>query len=158
MAVILSALTMQAQRTISGTVLEEDTQESVIQATVSLLKSDSTRVANAVTNMNGQFNLTAPSDGKYIVRVTYVGYKTLYKNVTMAGKPVNLGKMSLNVDAVMLKGATVTSHLAKVQSKGDTLIFNADAYHTPEGSVVEELVKRMPGVHLRHPRLLRRFP
>ena len=148
MAVVLSALTMQAQRTITGTVLEEDTQESVIQATVSLLKSDSTRVANAVTNMNGQFTMTAPSDGKYIVRVTYVGYKTLYKNVTMAGKPVNLGKMSLNVDAVMLKGATVTSHLAKVQSKGDTLIFNADAYHTPEGSVVEELVKRMPGVDL----------
>ena len=131
MAVVFSALSMQAQRTITGTVVEDDTQESVIQATVSLLKSDSTRVSNAVTNMNGVFTMTAPSDGKYIVRVTYVGYKTLYKNVTMAGKPVNMGKMSLAVDAVMLKGATVTAHLAKVQSKGDTLI-----------------LKRMPGVDL----------
>ena len=148
MAVVFSALSLQAQRTITGTVVEGDTQESVIQATVSLLKADSTKAANAVTNMNGQFTLTAPADGKYIVRVTYVGYKTLNKNVTVAGKPVNLGKMTINVDAVMLKGATVTSHLAKVQSKGDTLIFNADAYRTPEGSVVEELVKRMPGAEL----------
>ena len=148
MAVVFLALSLQAQRTITGTVVEGDTQESVIQATVSLLKADSTKAANAVTNMNGQFTLTAPADGKYIVRVTYVGYKTLNKNVTVAGKPVNLGKMTINVDAVMLKGATVTSHLAKVQSKGDTLIFNADAYRTPEGSVVEELVKRMPGAEL----------
>ena len=148
MAVVFLALSLQAQRTITGTVVEGDTQESVIQATVSLLKADSTKAANAVTNMNGQFTLTAPADGKYIVRVTYVGYKTLNKNVTVAGKPVNLGKLTINVDAVMLKGATVTSHLAKVQSKGDTLIFNADAYRTPEGSVVEELVKRMPGAEL----------
>ena len=148
MAVVFSALSLQAQRTITGTVVEGDTQESVIQATVSLLKADSTKVTNAVTNMNGQFSLTAPADGKYIVRVTYVGYKSLAKNVTMAGKPVNMGKLTINPDAVMLKGATVTSHLAKVQSKGDTLIFNADAYRTPEGSVVEELVKRMPGAEL----------
>ena len=148
MAVVFSALSMQAQRTISGTVVEGDTQESVIQATVTLLKSDSSTVRNAVTNMNGQFPLTAPSDGKYIVRVTYVGYKPLYKNITMAGKAINMGKLTINPDAVMLKGATITSHLAKVQSKGDTLIFNADAYRTPEGSVVEELVKRMPGAEL----------
>jgi len=132
MAVVFSALSMQAQRTISGTVVEGDTQESVIQATVTLLKSDSSTVRNAVTNMNGQFSLTAPSDGKYIVRVTYVGYKPLYKNITMAGKAINMGKLTINPDAVMLKGATITSHLAKVQSKGDTLIFNADAYRTPE--------------------------
>ena len=148
MAVVFSALSLQAQRTITGIVVEGDTQESVIQATVSLLKTDSTKVANAVTNMNGQFSITAPADGKYIVRVSYIGYKTLNKSVTVAGKPVNLGKMTINVDAVMLKGATVTSRLAKVQSKGDTLIFNADAYRTPEGSVVEELVKRMPGAEL----------
>ena len=66
MAVVFSALSLQAQRTITGTVVEGDTQESVIQATVSLLKADSTKVTNAVTNMNGQFSLTAPADGKYI--------------------------------------------------------------------------------------------
>ena len=138
-----------AQRTISGKVIEKDTQEAVIQATVALLKTDSSLVANAVTNMSGQFKMTAPADANYIVRVTYVGFKTFYKAITVSGgKAVNLGTISITPDAIMLKGTTVTAHLAKVQSKGDTLIYNADAYRTPEGSVVEELVKRLPGAEV----------
>ncbi len=147
MAVTLSALSMQAQRTITGKVVDE-TKEGVIQATVSLLKTDSTSVSHAVTNMNGQFSLKAPADGKYLVRVTYVGYKTQYKSVTMADKPVDLGTMAITVDAVMLKGATVVKNQARVYSKGDTVIYNAGAYRTPEGSVVEELVKRLPGAQV----------
>ena len=147
MAVALSALSMQAQRTITGKVVDE-TNEGVIQATVSLLKTDSTSVSHAVTNMNGQFSLKAPADGKYLVRVTYVGYKTQYKSITIADKPVDVGTMSIAVDAVMLKGATVVKNQARVYSKGDTVIYNAGAYRTPEGSVVEELVKRLPGAQV----------
>ena len=147
MTVTLSALSMQAQRTITGKVVDE-TNEGVIQATVSLLKTDSTSVSHAVTNMNGQFSLKAPADGKYLVRVTYVGYKTQYKSITIADKPVDVGTMSIAVDAVMLKGATVVKNQARVYSKGDTVIYNAGAYRTPEGSVVEELVKRLPGAQV----------
>ena len=147
MAVTISALTMQAQRNITGKVVDE-TNEGVIQATVSLLKTDSSSVSHSVTNMNGQFTLKAPADGKYLVRVTYVGYKTLYKSVTMSEKPIDLGTISISVDAVMLKGAEVVKNMARVYSKGDTVIYNAGAYRTPEGSVVEELVKRLPGAQV----------
>ena len=117
-----------AQRTISGKVIEQDSQEAVIQATVALLKTDSSLVANAVTNMNGQFQLTAPRDANYILRITYVGFKTYTKAITVAnGKGVSMGTITMAPDAIMLKGTTVTAHVAKVQSKGDTLIYNADA-------------------------------
>ena len=146
---LTTTTTALAQRTISGTVVEQDTKESVIQATVALLKNDSSLVANAVTNANGQFRMTAPSDANYIVRITYVGFKTFTKRISVTGgKPVSLGTISIAPDAIMLKGTTVTAHVAKVQSKGDTLIYNADAYRTPEGSVVEELVKRLPGAEV----------
>ena len=149
LAVALTVLTTAtAQRTISGTVTEKETGEAVIQATVTLLKTDSSMVANAVTNMNGQFSLTAPRDASYILRITYVGFKTHTQPIKMEGKPLRLGTITMATDAIMLKGTTVTAHLAKVQSKGDTLIYNADAYRTPEGSVVEELVKRMPGAEV----------
>lgn len=146
-AVMATALSIQAQRTITGQVLDEN-NETVIQATVTLLKTDSTSLANVVTNTNGQFTMNAPSDGKFLLRVTYVGYKPLYKNVTMSGSPVNLGKMTLEVNAVLLKGAEVVKNMARVYSKGDTVIYNAGAYKTPEGSVVEELVKRLPGAQV----------
>ena len=141
--------TALAQRTVKGTVVEQDSREAVIQATVSLLKADSTVVSNTLTNMSGSFSLTAPKDANYIVRITYVGFKTYTKRVTIAdGKGVSMGTITMAPDAIMLKGVTATAHVAKVQSKGDTLIYNADAYRTPEGSVVEELVKRLPGAEV----------
>ena len=95
--------TALAQRTVSGKVIEQDTKEAVIQATVALLKSDSSLVTNAVTNMDGQFRLTAPRDANYIVRVTYVGFKTYTKRVNIAdGKNVNLGTITIAPDAIML--------------------------------------------------------
>ena len=81
--VTTSTLTL-AQRTVSGTVIEQDSREAVIQATVALLKSDSSLVTNAVTTMDGQFKMTAPKDGSYIVRVTYVGFKTYTKRISVA--------------------------------------------------------------------------
>ena len=67
MAVMLTAaLSMQAQRTVSGTVVDSDEKEAVIQATVALLKKDSTLAANAVTSATGQFSMTAPADGAYL--------------------------------------------------------------------------------------------
>ena len=137
-----------AQRTVTGKVVEQDTKDAVIQATASLLSGEKV-VSNAVTNVDGNFSVKAPSDGTYTLRITYVGFKTTTKKITIAnGQPVSAGTISLAPDAIMLQGATVTAHLAKVQSKGDTLIFNADAYRVPEGSVVEELVKRMPGAEV----------
>ena len=137
-----------AQRTVTGKVVEQDTKDAVIQATASLLSGEKV-VSNAVTNADGNFSVKAPSDGTFTLRITYVGFKTYTKKITVAdGKSVSAGTISLAPDAIMLQGATVTAHLAKVQSKGDTLIFNADAYRVPEGSVVEELVKRMPGADI----------
>lgn len=148
MIVCVTTIAGFAQRTVTGKVVEQDTKDAVIQATASLLSGEKV-VSNAVTNAEGNFSVKAPSDGTFTLRITYVGFKTYTKKITVAdGKSVSTGTISLAPDAIMLQGATVTAHLAKVQSKGDTLIFNADAYRVPEGSVVEELVKRMPGAEI----------
>ena len=128
--------------------MDDELKEPVIQATVALLGKDSALVANAVSNMNGQFSLTAPKDGNYTVKVTYVGYKTYTRAITVSGKPIQLGTITIKPDAIMLKGATVTGQAAKVTVKEDTFVYNASAYRTPEGSVVEELVKRLPGAEV----------
>ena len=145
--VSISTMTVFAQGTVSGTVIESDTKDAVIQATATVLSGEKI-VANAVTNTTGAFSIKVPRDGKFTLRITFVGYKTYTKEVTIEGKNVAAGTIQLEPDAIMLKGVTATAHLAKVQSKGDTLIFNADAYRVPEGSVVEELVKRMPGADI----------
>ena len=145
----LAAVTALAQRSVTGTVYESDSQEPVPQTTVRLLKTDSTLVTGALTGFDGKFSVKAPSNGKYIVQVTCVGFKPYTKNVTVSGdKDVPLGTIALKPDAIMLKGATVTGQAAKVTLKADTFVYNASAYRTPEGSVVEELVKRLPGAQV----------
>src|SRR5574344_3085050 len=144
--VAISATTHAQKREITGKIIESDTKSAVAQTTVQLLRSDSTFVGGTVTTNVGTFKMEAPKNGKYIVKVSYIGYKTVYKAVNITSTDgIALGTIALSPDAIMLKGATVTAHLAKVQVKEDTFIYNADAYRVPEGSVLEELVKKLPG-------------
>jgi len=135
-----------AQRTVRGTVVEQDTQEAVIQATAALLSGEKV-VANAVTNTEGGFSIKAP-EGSYTLQVTYVGFKTYTKKITLKDKDYNAGTIKLEPDAIMLKGATVTARAQKVTLKADTFVYNANAFRTPEGSVAEELVRRLPGAEV----------
>ncbi len=144
-----SSFAAMAQRAVTGTVVESDTKEPLSLTTVQLLRKDSTLAVGGLTADNGSFKLTAPADGQYILKVTSVGFKTVTRNVTIAnGKNAGLGTLAMSVDAIMLKGAVATGHAAKVTTKEDTFIYNAAAYRTPEGSVVEELVKRLPGAQM----------
>ena len=143
------AAVVSAQRTVTGKVVEKDTQEAVIQATVSLCGSDDKVVANGVTSATGAFSVKAPKNGTYTMKVTYVGFKTYTKKITIEKEQnVSLGTIQLAPDAIMLKGATVTAHASKVVLKKDTFVYNADAFRTPEGSVVEELVRKLPGAQV----------
>ncbi len=143
--------TAEAQdRNISGTLLDKESREPVMAATIQLLRStDSTYVAGVTTDDNGLFKVKAPENGKYIIRISNIGYKTITRNVTIAeNKDFAFGKINMQADAVVLKEVVAHGVAAKVVLKEDTFIYNAAAYRTPEGSVVEELVKRLPGAQV----------
>ena len=145
---LMVAVVSFAQRTVKGRVVEQDTQEAVIQATAALMKGEKV-VANAVTNTEGAFTIKAPEEGSYTLQVTYVGFKTYQKKITLKdGKDYNAGTIKIEPDAIMLKGATVTARAQKVTLKADTFVYNANAFRTPEGSVAEELVRRLPGAEV----------
>ena len=145
-AMTVATTAIFAQRAITGTVIESDTKEPLALTTVKLLNADSTMVKGVLTATNGSFSVEAPADGKYILQVSCIGYKNYHRNVTISGgKGVKAGTIAMEPDAIMLKGATVTGRALKVTTKEDTFVYNASAYRTPAGSVVEELIKRLPG-------------
>lgn len=148
-AMSMAMVSVCAQSKVSGTVVDKDTKEAMVMTTVRLLKSDSTLVKGVVTSESGVFSLETPSKGNYILRITSVGYKDLFRNIKIENKnDIALGTIAMQSDAIMLEGATVTKNLTKVFVKEDTFVYNADAYRTPEGSVIEELVKRLPGAQV----------
>ena len=143
----LTAVVALAQHNITGMVID-DAQDPIPQTTVRLLKTDSTLVKGALTNMEGKFKLASQQTGDFILQVSCVGFKPYTKRIKVSEKDVAVGTIAMEPDAIMLKGATVTGQAAKVMLKADTFIYNAAAFRTPEGSVVEELVRRLPGAEV----------
>ena len=148
-AMTLSSATAFAQKiTVTGQVVEKETAVSCISANVVLLNpKDSTQASGVTTDVNGQFRLPAVAAGNYILRISYMGFKTHTQNLTLAKKPteITLGKIELAEDAKLMEEAVVSQNVAMVEQKEDTFVFNAAAYRVPPGSTLEALVKKLPG-------------
>lgn len=149
-ALLFLAASLYAQKaSIKGVVCEKESSEKLYKATVQLFKSDSTFLRGTVTDEQGVFEFKATDKGKYLVKVSSVGFKDAWLPVTVSqGKTVKLGTIALNTDAVMLKEAVVTANLPKVVMKEDTFVYNAGAYRVPEGSTLEALVESLPGAKI----------
>lgn len=136
---------------ISGTIIDNDTKTPIEQATVQLLSlPDSTYIGGVASLRNGSFNIPSVKAGKYLLKVSFIGYQNLFKPIqTTAAKPkVSAGQISLHPDAIMLQEAVVTAEAPQVTVVEDTLMYNSSAYRTPEGAMLEELVKKLPGAEL----------
>lgn len=146
----LSAFSQTKNITVSGRVVE-DTKEPAIQATVQLLSlPDSAQASGTATTAQGYFTLPKVSAGKYVLKVSYIGFKSQYLPMHLYATTTakNVGTLTLETDAVMLAEAVVTAEAPQVQVVEDTLVYNSSAYRTPEGAMLEELVKKLPGAEI----------
>ena len=137
--------------TVSGRVIEADSKEPAAQATIQLLSlPDSAYAAGIASSNQGWFRLPKVKAGRYVLKISYIGFHTkyvpvhLYANVTEK----KVGTLALESDAVMLSEAVVTAEAPQVTVKEDTLEYNSSAYRTPEGAMLEELVKKIPGAEI----------
>ena len=155
---LLAATGVQAQEeneenrrlTISGQLLDSDQKEPMIQATVQLfLAADSAFVGGTVSDIKGNFIIEAPSNGTYRLKISSVGYQSIEREVILRrDQNQELGRLLMSPESIMLKEAVVTGRAAQVVVRKDTLVFNPEAIRTPEGSAIEELIKRMPGAEV----------
>lgn len=151
---ILFSLPAFAQRggvDVTGTVIEEGNNEPIEQATVRLLNvKDSTMVGGVASSRNGNFTLKGIKAGSYLLHVSFVGFDPLYQPLRITGKtnPVNVGKLALSDGSIMLGEAVVIGKAPEVVVRNDTVEYNADSYKTTEGAVLEDLLKKMPGVEV----------
>lgn len=147
----LSVFSQTKNITVAGRVIEDDTKEPAVQATVQLLSlPDSAFAAGIATTAQGYFTLPKVKAGKYVLKVSYIGFQpTMLPLQLSAQNPnKNVGTLALKTDAVMLAEAVVTAEAPQVTVSEDTLMYNSSAYRTPEGAMLEELVKKLPGAEI----------
>ena len=137
---------------INGVLVDSQDTTELIEASVRLLMAnkDSTMVKGTTTDMNGVFNIKGVKAGKYLLRFSYLGYNDVIKHVTVGedGRDVNIGVVKMDPNTIMLKEAVVVGLKSPITVKEDTIEFNADTYKTQANAVVEDLLKRLPGVEV----------
>lgn len=143
----LSATVMYAFN-IRGVVADEN-KEPMISATIRLLSSnDSAFVKGVQTNPNGVYTIPDIKNGNYIVEVSYIGYPNVFKNVSVNNSNVRVDTIYMQESGIELAEVVVKGVKTEIKVMEDTIEYNADSYKTQPNAVVEDLLKRLPGVEV----------
>ena len=157
-AFFLSILTAAAQRDgLSGRVIDKEDNSPMSKSTIQLYrltqkaggKLDTTFVSGVLSDDNGRFTFNNVSAGQYLVKVTFLGYKHYYQALNKErGRDLAIGTIAMEPSSVQLDEAVITANLPKMVIRDDTVVYNADAFRVPEGSVIEALVEALPGAKI----------
>jgi len=140
----------QAQNTgsVSGKVINAKDKKPVDFATIAIRSlKDSAVVASGQSNPDGTFSFKGIAPGKYRVYAAFLGLKTITKDIEVAKTAVNAGEIAMSDDGVDLNTVNVTASIPVVVKK-DTLEFDAKSIKVRENAVVEDVLKKLPGVEV----------
>lgn len=140
----LCSVTLMAQ-SLSGTVTDKTTKEGLISATVQLVSSDG-KSSYTSTDLNGGFQFKKLHPGIYTLQVTYVGYKPYKEKQTLSEGQQKEIKIEMAEDAQLLGEVSVQGRATRAEQKGDSLLYNAEAFQVMMGSSAEDLLAKMPGI------------
>ena len=137
-------LALMAQ-SLSGTVTDKSTKESLIWATVQLISSEG-KSSYTSTDLNGFFQFKKLQPGTYTLQITYVGYKAYKEKLDLSTKQQRQVKIEMREDARLLGEVSVQGRATRAEQKGDSLMYNAEAFQVMMGSSAEDLLAKMPGI------------
>ena len=149
---LISALAATAQNkngTLSGVVVEGSEDRPLQSAMLQLFTlPDTVFKAGVASDTDGKFKISAPA-AKYLLRISFVGCVSQQRDVVInKGKDTDCGIIKLQSDDILLENAVITAEVPPVTASEDTLVFNTAAFRVPEGSMLEELIKKYPGVEI----------
>ena len=151
-----------------GYLSDSFTRSHIPDAKVVLLRPDSTLVDSAQVDNNGwngikssEWYMQVPAKpAKYIIKAFAPDYETTYKNYEIKyvarnrsfevpGIRMKRTQRVVDKDGGELDEVVIKATKVKMVYKGDTIVFNADAFNIPEGSMLDGLIKQLPGVELK---------
>jgi hypothetical protein len=147
--VIVCPSIISAQYRIQSSVFDATNGGAIEDAGIRLMNAaDASYVGGTKTDAKGAFVLEKIPNGKYILEVSFVGYNSITQTITVEDKNLTLKTFRLVENAKLLDEVVVKGTAAQMTVKGDTIEFNANAFKTGENSVVEDLLKKLPGVEI----------
>lgn len=145
---VLNIAALHAQTySISGIVKDKRLSEELIGANVVLYAlPDSNQAGGTVSDIDGSFLLQSIKPGRYVLKVSYLGYHTVAQPVTLSSQDIKGLEFSLEEDARVLQEVEVEAIMPRMVLKDDTVQLNADAYKVNPDATASDLVTKMPGI------------
>ena len=147
---LLMSVSLMAQTsfTVKLTLLDEKTSEPVGFATTSLTVKGADSAAKFVmSDENGVASIAKVSKGTYIVKAEQMGYKPFEKEIVV-DKNIDLGEVKLAIDVEVLDAASISAVGNPIIVKKDTIEYSASSFKTSDNDMLEELLKKLPGVEV----------
>ena len=141
-------LSAQAQFTVKLRLIDDKTGEPVPFATASLTAKGSTSASKYIlTDDHGQATISKVAKGTYVLKAEIMGYKTHTQEINV-DKNINVGDIKMAEDAVALDAAKVSAVGNPIVIKKDTIEYNASSFKTSDNDMLEQLLKKLPGVEV----------
>ncbi len=148
---IVTSLGLNAQsHAIKGVIHDKDKLSIIGAVAVVLQPVDSVMVGFAVTDTDGKFVINDLKAGDYLLQLTYIGFGTVERKITVAPdkQTLDLGTITMLEEGELLKAVEISAEYIPIKVTKDTLEYNADAFKTQPNDVVEDLLKKLPGVEV----------
>ena len=115
---------------------------------VALTQADSVLTKYDLTNGDGHFVVSGLPANQYILQVTLIGYATFRRDFAITDADVDAGTVNMTVMALELDSLVVSVEHVPFINRGDTLSYNVLAFPTQPNAMVEDLLKRLPGIEV----------
>ena len=129
---------------VTGKVVDFGTKQAIDFANVSLMSGENL-VTGTVTDEKGTFALEV-KDGSYTLVVSFMGYSEQRKDITVAGKPLNVGRISLKEDTQVLQDVEVVGQGSSMRFELDKKVFTVDQNIASAGASVTDVLENIPSV------------
>jgi len=141
------SLPLMAAVSIKGTVVDADDQSPLDYVNVALFKQGSKTMVTGVTaDDKGVFIIPSVANGKYNLRISYVGYNTLNQVIEVTGKAINLGLIKMVEDSKKLGEVEVVGQNSQMRFGIDKKVFSVDQNIAAAGGSASDVLKNIPSV------------
>ena len=149
LTIFISAISFaQNSYTVKLKLIDAKTSEPVGYATTSLtVKGASSASRFVMTDEKGVADLAKVSKGTYVVKAELMGYKPFEQEIVV-DKNIDLGEIKLAEDVTVLDAASVSAVGNPIIVKKDTIEYSAASFKTSDNDMLEELLKKLPGVEV----------
>ncbi|NMH88162.1 TonB-dependent receptor [Flavivirga sp. Y03] len=143
---VQSESTLSKDVTVTGKILDKETNEPLEYATISFLNKQKNKiVAGGITDIKGTFNIPVPR-GVYDISIEYISFKTQTIQNKRITSNVNLGTFFLEVDLESLDEVEIVAERTTVEIKLDKKIYNVGKDLTVSGGNVSDVLDNVPSV------------